>query len=244
MSLAENLTGVYCCRNLVNGKVYVGSSSTSIRVRLNLHRSKLRHGRHENKYFQNAWRKYGGSSGFEWQILEYCVPDLCLDSEQKWIDTLKATDRRYGYNICITARSRHGVKSSEETKSKLSAAVKKLWESEEYRNNMVNKHRGKVMSAETRLAMSKATKGKKKNLSDSARKALVTRNKNMEYTLEIRKKMSEGAKSLQDRYRRDGRMVSESTKQKISNAAKEQWANPEIREKMVAARRKRMRGAV
>ena len=114
-------TGVYCWRNTVNGKVYVGSASVSISLRRRLHRNELRRGVHGNRHFQAAWRKYG-EAAFTFEVIEECSPDDCLTREQFWIDELNATDPQRGYNICPVAGNRRGVKASDETRAKLSAA--------------------------------------------------------------------------------------------------------------------------
>lgn len=43
-----NLKGVYQIKNLVNDKIYIGSTKTSFKDRLKNHLSKLRRGVHDN----------------------------------------------------------------------------------------------------------------------------------------------------------------------------------------------------
>ena len=45
----KNNPGIYIVKNLVNGKVYVGSSITVL-ARVTAHKSELRKGKHRNKY--------------------------------------------------------------------------------------------------------------------------------------------------------------------------------------------------
>lgn len=53
-------TGVYQIRNLLNGKLYVGSVShkKGFADRWSKHRTTLRHKKHFNQHLQCAWNKY------------------------------------------------------------------------------------------------------------------------------------------------------------------------------------------
>jgi group I intron endonuclease len=117
MPIAKRNTGVYVIRNLVNGKVYVGSAALHFDVRKGYHLPRLRKGTHENTYLQRAWNKYG-ESNFQFEVLETCSPDRCLVREQHWMDFYGSYDRRYGYNICPVAGSVRGTKWSDERRRK------------------------------------------------------------------------------------------------------------------------------
>lgn len=111
--------GVYCITNTVNGKVYVGSS-ISIRGRLSGHVTSLRKGVHDNTYLQRSWMKHG-EENFSFSVLELCTASLIFIKEQYWMDKLNATDRRFGYNICLEATGgRRGLKFSKSAKAKMS----------------------------------------------------------------------------------------------------------------------------
>jgi group I intron endonuclease len=110
-------SGVYQIKNLVNGKVYIGSSAT-IKKRWREHKKLLRRRKHHNRYLQHAWNKYG-EANFVFEILEECLPEKLILLEQKWMDLLHSCDQQFGYNINPTAGSCLGVKHSEETKNKL-----------------------------------------------------------------------------------------------------------------------------
>lgn len=119
-------TGVYVIRNLVNGKVYVGSTCSTFQSRWADHRKSLRGKFHANRHLQRAWDKYG-EAAFEFSVLEECPveKDRLLALEQYYIDLLKASNRLYGYNICPTAGSVLGLIRSDETKEKDAARMRK-----------------------------------------------------------------------------------------------------------------------
>lgn len=121
----ECKTGVYCIKNTINRKVYVGSTSCmTFRKRWRVHIMGLRRGRHHSPHLQAAWRKYG-EDAFEFQILLECDPDDCLQLEQECIDSFMSADPRYGYNINPCAESSRGVIRSEEVRKRLSESIKR-----------------------------------------------------------------------------------------------------------------------
>ena len=92
-------SGIYQIRNLVNGKIYVGSS-INLRKRMKDHFRDLRNNRHANQHLQKAYNKYGLDK-FVFEVLEYVEKDVLLKREQYYIDTLNVVNE--GYNICPIA---------------------------------------------------------------------------------------------------------------------------------------------
>lgn len=109
--------GVYQIRNLVNNKVYIGSTVTSFIYRWRQHHSKLKMGKHKNAHLQSSYTKYGDSS-FEYTILYVgtSLEDIRI-KEQEFINALDSYNPNKGYNLDNIV-DRHN--RSEETKIKIS----------------------------------------------------------------------------------------------------------------------------
>lgn len=193
------LSGIYEIRNKIDNKVYVGSSK-DIKVRLLAHKNMLKRNKHANIHLQNAWNKFG-KNNFDFNMLCYYDVANLIQMEQRFIDINNSCDQKYGYNIVPFADRRE---LSEETKRKIG-----------------DKHRGKIMSIESRRLMSLSRKGKKhtpesiKKMKDAAegrmasnetRKKISITSKGRKHSLETRQKISKRLK---------GRKITEMTRSKI-----------------------------
>jgi group I intron endonuclease len=98
-----SLVAVYFIRNIVDGKMYIGSS-VSTHQRLNKHRNLLTKGKHPNEYLQRAFAKHGADK-FEFGIIEQCEASERLIREQEWIDRLSTEQEAKGYNLIPTRKS-------------------------------------------------------------------------------------------------------------------------------------------
>lgn len=94
-------SGVYQITCFATGKVYVGSS-VDVRNRWLQHSLALRRGEHHSRHLQQAWNKYGPQA-FGVAVLEWVDPEQLLEVEQKWIDSTRCAERKYGYNISRVA---------------------------------------------------------------------------------------------------------------------------------------------
>lgn len=94
------MVGIYCIKNNVNGKVYIGYSR-NIRKRWDNHKYVLRRNTSKSPHLQNAWNIYGEKS-FSFSILEELSPELtnqqCEEVETKWVKFFNSTKSEYGYN--------------------------------------------------------------------------------------------------------------------------------------------------
>lgn len=142
----ENCTGVYIFRNTINNKCYIGSTVMTFKRRMDHHLWHLRENKHKNKHFQSAWLKYG-EDAFEYDILEICPKEECLEKEQYYLDTiLFAQDfvngtsnkfRELGYNINPLATGTPNL--SKETIEKRTKTFKEfMGEVKDYYNKFKN----------------------------------------------------------------------------------------------------------
>lgn len=176
--IMNNLTsGIYCIRNTMNGKRYVGQSRT-LSARKTGHFWRLQRGTHPSAHLQAAWNRYGGGS-FVFEVLELCNPERLHEREAYWIAELKACDRQHGYNSDPTpsggprgeatkqavslGKLRSGYRHSEETKRKISQAKqgKPLGACPEARRKAISQAKaGCTFTEDHRKKLSEAKKGK------------------------------------------------------------------------------------
>lgn len=142
-------SGIYQIRNILDNRVYIGSS-INIGARFATHKLRLRKNIHHSNLLQNAWNKYGYEC-FVFETLELVELNRLIEREQFYIDSKRACIKEYGYNINPIAGNSLGTKLSEETRRKMS--ISRI---------------GKKMSPESKLKMSIAAKNRKP-VSDEAR---------------------------------------------------------------------------
>lgn len=212
--------GVYQIKNLLDGKVYVGSTSKSFTHRWKQWHQNIKRGK-ANRHLQNAWNKHGAEN-FEFSILEI-VEDATqvLDREQHWLDHLQSYMPCNGYNFRREARSdRAGTTCSEETRRKMSERM--MGNTYTLGHKASDEHREKNRLAhigtqpclgykhteEARANMSKALMGNKNTLGHKL-------------TEEHKRKVAETSR---------GRLHTEETKRKMSEIAKERGVSDECRE--------------
>ncbi len=99
---SEILSGIYKITNVINNKVYIGSSKDIYR-RWIQHKNKLNHNKHLNRHLQFAWNKYG-EENFTFEIIELCDEESLLINEQKWYEYYNSGEDKYGYNLSKIAR--------------------------------------------------------------------------------------------------------------------------------------------
>jgi hypothetical protein len=136
--LAENnsLSGIYMWTNKINGKIYIGSA-VDLRIRLRCYFSAGYLERQASKYKSLIYSSLlkNGYDNFRLEILKYCSPDECIKWEQFYMDLLKPE-----YNILQIAGSSLGYRHKEESRVKISAAMKGIRKgislSEEHKANI------------------------------------------------------------------------------------------------------------
>lgn len=93
------MIGIYAIRNIINNKIYIGSSN-NIKRRFRRHKTELKNKKHTNKYLQCAYHKYG-SKCFDFVIVEICLKEKLVEREIFHINKSKSLDPEYGYNLRI-----------------------------------------------------------------------------------------------------------------------------------------------
>ena len=148
MKIGES--GIYRIRNLTNNKFYIGSA-VNLKKRKNQHFHYLRNNKHHNKPLQNSYNKYGESS-FIFEIMCFCYKEDLIKNEQFYIDKYKPQ-----YNICRIAGNTLGRKPTEETilKMKITHSKRNCKHSEETKLKMSISAKGKVISEQQRIKISK-----------------------------------------------------------------------------------------
>jgi len=141
----SNTPGVYKLVNLVNGKVYIGST-TKLRQRRFSHLSKLRNGKHENRNIQNDWNEYG-ENNFNWEVIQI-IDDISdtfslIPREQYWMNFYRSYDRESGYNISPTAGKTTGISPSLELRQKHSEFMRNHKHTPESYKKAADTRRGK-----------------------------------------------------------------------------------------------------
>lgn len=123
----DSVCGIYCIKNKINNKVYIGKSmNIKRRIYQHLYDLKNKKTKSENSHFLNAWYKYG-KENFEYFILEKLElnDSICKDRELYWIQKYKSTNREFGYNLRLDSSSQMIV--HKETSEKISKRLKKEW---------------------------------------------------------------------------------------------------------------------
>lgn len=125
--------GVYCIRNIQNGKMYIGSTINPFRIRWGCHKKRLRRGIHHSRHLQAAWNKYGENS-FVFSVLEVTEADVCRKRESFYIRQYKTYNPKYGYNIADVDDCGNTV-VAQATKKKLSEICKQQWADGKHSNS-------------------------------------------------------------------------------------------------------------
>lgn len=182
-------SGIYCIKNLINNKIYVGSA-VNINRRIYTHKKRLVNGEHGNSKLQNAYNKH--SKFFVFEILELVNnKENLLKREQHWIDNFDSANK--GYNICSVAGSLLGRKKPKKEIEKQRKSICEYYKNIDNRNKQSKIMIEVLKNPVTRKKLSK----------------LVSGDKNPQKRKEVRDKTS---KTLM------GHSVSEETKEKIRNS--------------------------
>lgn len=146
--------GVYKILNLCNGKMYIGSTVDSFKIRFKTHINKLRNNRHPNYHLQAAFNKYG-EENLEFSILYFGTGlEEIRDKEQEYITSLNVCDTNIGYNLDPDIYNRV---RSEKTNRQISETLKRKYASGE----IVIQHRECVFKGRKRPDFAMKLRGNK-----------------------------------------------------------------------------------
>lgn len=238
----NTLCGIYQIKNLVNGKVYIGSS-VNIHSRWRKHRCDLRKAQHHSAALQRAWDKYGESQ-FEFSVIEI-VDDYAtiFDRETFHVSRANSANGRDGYNTLVTGGSALGFRHTDKSRKKMSESQKRIpyeerlkycvsfagrTHTEETKALMSANSKRVSPSLEQRAMISRVHKGKTISEEHKAISAETCRKRNS--TPEHRAKVSAAHK---------GKTVSEEARAKLSAAAKGRKVSDETKEKIRIAMQRR-----
>lgn len=85
--------GIYCIKNTINNKMYIGLSK-DIKSRISYHKYASKN---KNNHLYLAIRKYGWEN-FEYSILEVCEEKYLCEREIFYINKYQTFNEEYGYN--------------------------------------------------------------------------------------------------------------------------------------------------
>ncbi len=149
----KNISGIYKITNLSNGRFYIGSSCR-VKYRMKAHYRELSRGRHNNRFLQRCFDKYG-ENNFLFEIIEECKKEELLRLEQKYLDQFFTLEPNKIYNIIKIVWDNknncpinYGNASkmrydNADSKKKKSDATKRLWQ-----NKSHQEHMSKIQSGE------------------------------------------------------------------------------------------------
>lgn len=139
---------IYKLTNLINKKIYIGKTTTSLKKLLRRYRryggnSKWAKLLNNKRYINRAINKYG-LNNFLFEIIDHVNSKKKLDKlEIYYINVFQSRNRQKGYNLTQGGEGTSGYLWSQESKTKLSEICKK-----KFKDGYVNPMQGKHLSKE------------------------------------------------------------------------------------------------
>lgn len=187
--------GIYCIRNKVNNKVYIGKSK-NIYARMYQHIYSLNvKSKDENRYLINSWHKYGADN-FEYFVIEYLEldEDLLKERELYWIQSYNSLDKSIGYNLRLDSETKMIV--HEETKKKLSESV-----SGENNPNYNHKWSDEMKQRMSTIKKEQYASGEQVVNFEAIKKGLESRSKRWEENPELKEIMADRVRKAITKYK-------------------------------------------
>lgn len=118
----KNIIGIYFIRNIINNKVYIGSSKNLYR-RVYEHMRLLNNGEHHSIHLQRSFDKYGKDSFIVEVFSTYENIDYIKRIEPLLIKLFNSSNDKYGYNITADFRGSHGMEFTQERCQNISKSL-------------------------------------------------------------------------------------------------------------------------
>ena len=230
----KTITGIIYKATAPSGRSYVGQTTMSLHRRITAHSTKS-----NCVAIKRAIDKYG--DGIQWSV----VHTVYGDTKEEVIDVLNGLEEYYieyfetlspvGYNLNTGGRNHT---TSEETKRKMSIALKGRKHSEETKRNISTAMKGRKLTEEHKRKMSLYWKGRKRQpMTERQKKKLSAAHTGKKMSEEARKNMSIAQRcKLGKKNNFYGKKHTEESKKKISVAKKKYLAeNPSHSQKKTKA---------
>ena len=162
-----------------SGKVYIGITSQLVERRWRGGK-----GYPQNERLTNAIHKYGWDAFTHEILFSGLTKEQACEKEKELIARYDAYNPKKGYNKSLGGE--HG-RHSEQTRSRIGEAEKRLWGDAEYRDRMITAHKGRipwnkgvVYTAEQKVNICSAAKARaadpsvREHMSEAARKIAAT----------------------------------------------------------------------
>ena len=122
---------IYCVRNKVNGKRYIGQTTKSLDVRWRQHKYMIKS--LVNTPFYNALRKYGPDN-FSVTLIKLCSTQQEMDDyEKSFISLYKTLNHEFGYNSHPGGAPKTGYAPTAAQRHKMSLSMINKWKDPKFR---------------------------------------------------------------------------------------------------------------
>jgi group I intron endonuclease len=182
---------IYCIKNKVNEKRYIGQTS-DLTKRFSFHRCYLSIKKHHCEHLQRSWDKYGPES-FEWIILEACPIKALTEREQHWMDYYR---NKGIYNTAPAAGTTRGVKHSLEVRKRQSERLKGIPRPPEVVAKIAAANRGKKRTKEQCEKMSTVLMGRKIPMEVIERRSASARGAKRSEATKLRMSMAQKGRAV------------------------------------------------